>query len=153
MSDHSVYKGKKSRRWARERLSKNALGRDGAHVSRGDPAAGRSIGTSTATTREIPMGMIEVTVRGRVRGGCVRRILSREAKVKELAMGLLDVLTIDISECDWGYILGKGKRKPAGWGTCMRTIERPKGSQRGTLYVFEEDYEGDEEVEVLTPRM
>ena len=35
----------------------------------------------------------------------------------------------------------------------MRTIERPKGSQRGTLYVFEEDYEGDEEVEVLTPRM
>ena len=88
----------------------------------------------------IPAGMMEITVRGRVGNGAVTTILPQNTTVKALAVNISSVMTVGINESDWGYKLKRGSRRPAGWKKTMKTIEQPKGSQKATLWVWDENY-------------
>ena len=91
----------------------------------------------------IPAGMMEITVRGRVGNGAVTTILPQNTTVKALAVNISSVMTVGINESAWGYKLIRGSRRPAGWKKTMKTIEQPKGSQKATLWVWDENYESD----------
>ena len=157
---------KKSLEWAKKinkEDRKKALARDGGHASKTAAKKSKQLVRNithpsitagpkprwgnipadrpgTPGRGNIPAGMMEITVRGRVGNGAVTTILPQNTTVKALAVNISSVMTVGINESAWGYKLIRGSRRPAGWKKTMKTIEQPKGSQKATLWVWDEYY-------------